>query len=127
MSWTSVKREESKKEHGAGQRTCSECLREPRGKVSPKNGDQRVMEAWITPSAVFRAITLVRNYLPVKHLEVSRHVVPDRPAAVASVKTPKYLGRLNWKAFQAQFDVLAVAEGWSRESKALCLTEDAQT
>ena len=44
-------------------------------------------------------------------------------------KTPKYSGKADWQAFNAQFELLSQAAGWSEDDKALqlalCLTDDA--
>ncbi|XP_025760014.1 uncharacterized protein LOC112844604 [Oreochromis niloticus] len=49
--------------------------------------------------------------------------------AAANIKTPKFSGKTPWEVFIAQFELLAVAAGWSEEHKALqlalCLCEDA--
>ena len=46
-----------------------------------------------------------------------------------SLKTPKYSSKSDWEAFHAQFELLAVAGGWTVEAKALqlalCLEDDA--
>ncbi|KAL3045314.1 hypothetical protein OYC64_013558 [Pagothenia borchgrevinki] len=77
-------------------------------------------DAGMTPSsAAFRAIDI-----PKKNGGAQQPV-----AATASVKTPKYSGRSDWEAFQAQFELLAHAGGWSIETKALqlalCLSNEA--
>ena len=50
------------------------------------------------------------------------------PVAVG-IKTPRYAGKADWEAFHAQFELLARANRWSDEQKALqlalCLTDDA--
>jgi len=47
----------------------------------------------------------------------------------SSVKTPKYGGKSDWEAFNAQFELLAHAGEWTEREKALqlamCLTDDA--
>ena len=85
-------------------------------------------EAGMTPLAVFHAGSpQFRNVSPVEPREGSRHRGTSRSAA--PVKTPKYSGKSDWEAFHAQFELLATAEEWSRETKALqlalCLTDDA--
>ena len=63
--------------------------------------------------------------------EVNRRDGVHPSASITSVKTPKYSGRSDWEAFHAQFELLAHAEGWSTEAKALqlalCLTDEALT
>lgn len=58
-----------------------------------------------------------------------RHVSIPRLTVGVTVKTPKYSGRSDWEAFLAQYELLAQAEGWSMDTRALqlalCLTEDA--
>lgn len=60
---------------------------------------------------------------------VNKHGGAHHTVAGAAVKTPKYSGKSDWEAFHAQFELLAQAEGWSMEAKALqlalCLTDDA--
>ncbi|XP_034073597.1 golgin subfamily A member 3-like isoform X2 [Gymnodraco acuticeps] len=80
-------------------------------------------DAGMSPSsAAVRAIS---------KLEVNNNGGAHQPAAAAagSVKTPKFSGKADWKAFHAQFELLAHAGGWSVETKALqlalCLTEEA--
>lgn len=45
------------------------------------------------------------------------------------MKTSKYNGKVSWEAFHAQFELLAKAQNWSQENKALqlamCLTDEA--
>ncbi|KAJ8409554.1 hypothetical protein AAFF_G00229550 [Aldrovandia affinis] len=60
--------------------------------------------------------------------EVNNNGAPHCPSS-ARVKTPKFSGKSDWEAFHAQFELLARAEGWSTDDKALqlamCLTDDA--
>ncbi|KAJ8362265.1 hypothetical protein AAFF_G00386650 [Aldrovandia affinis] len=60
--------------------------------------------------------------------EVNNNGAPYCPSS-ARVKTPKFSGKSDWEAFHAQFELLARAEGWSTDDKALqlamCLTDDA--
>ncbi|KAJ8367111.1 hypothetical protein AAFF_G00330960 [Aldrovandia affinis] len=60
--------------------------------------------------------------------DVNNDGAPYCPSS-ARVKTPKFSGKTDWEAFHAQFELLARAEGWSTDDKALqlamCLTDDA--
>ena len=58
-------------------------------------------------------------------------LIPVPKGTVTSVKTAKYNGKVSWEAFHAQFELLAKAQNWSLDAKALqlamCLTDDALT
>lgn len=85
-------------------------------------------DAGMTPSSAARAGTLHTGGES-RGKDVNKHGGAFRPAAVPAIKTPKYSGRSDWEAFLAQFELLAQAEEWPVETKALqlalCLTDDA--
>ena len=72
-----------------------------------------------------------RGKTETKRAGTSQHTEQHREALPSSMKTPRYDGKANWEAFQAQFELLAKAGRWSAEEKALqlamCLTGDALT
>ncbi|XP_078786579.1 uncharacterized protein LOC144983599 [Oryzias latipes] len=82
--------------------------------------------AGLTPSA--RA-TSIRSRIGGHDAALSGNVGSRTPVVVSTTKIPKYTGRSDWEAFLAQFELLAEAEGWTVEKKALnlalSLTDDA--
>ncbi|KAK9521452.1 hypothetical protein VZT92_021257 [Zoarces viviparus] len=62
-------------------------------------------------------------------MDMAKHPEQHGEAVPATIKTPRYDGKSNWEAFQAQFELLAQASKWSTSVKALqlamCLTGDA--
>ena len=84
--------------------------------------------AGLTPTTAVRA-TSSRTGGGLQATAVSGRDCARTPVVVSSVKTPRYAGRSDWEAFLAQFELLAQAEGWSVEKKALqmalSLTDDA--
>lgn len=87
-------------------------------------------EAGMNSSSVSRAVLFPAGRgSEVGTRDVNKHGGAHFPVAGPAMKTPKYSGRADWEAFHAQFELLAHAEGWSMEAKALqlalCLTDDA--
>lgn len=84
-------------------------------------------EAGLSPSSGVRANSRLTGS---GHPDVTGGRADTNRGTVGStIKTPKYSGRSDWEAFLAQFELLAHAEGWSLDTKALqlalCLTDDA--
>lgn len=87
-------------------------------------------DAGVSPAARGSHISSAATCTPrVGARDVNKHGGTHLSAAGPYVKTPKYSGKAGWEAFHAQFELLAQAEGWTTETKALqlalCLTDDA--
>ncbi|XP_077941620.1 uncharacterized protein LOC144385336 [Gasterosteus aculeatus] len=84
------------------------------------------------PTASAEACYTARGELPpgnVHGQNVNKDGGAQGQRVPVSIKTPKYAGKSDWEAFHAQFELLARANSWSDEQKALqlalCLTDDA--
>jgi hypothetical protein len=103
----------------------SEDLAEEIARASDHRGCLRETARMMAVEASMSALSTVLRVDSVCK-QIWRHPFP---IASVSVKTPKYSGKADWEAFQAQFELLAHFGGWSNEDRALqlalCLTDDA--